>query len=227
MKNKILILLLLILSFSSQSQNHEVGVFAGGSNFIGDVGSTTYINPNSPAIGLIYKWNKTKRYSWRFSIIQTTLKGNDADSNLDSRKQRNLSFENSITEASAGLEYDFFVFNLYKFPVFYTPYVYTGVCYFGADNLYVKDKKYYSTGRSNSYAIPIILGIKMKITEQLVLGIESGARYTFANDLDGSTAKDEQYKYLKFGNTNTRDWYMLSGLTLTYTFGKNACLCLE
>jgi hypothetical protein len=40
------------------AQIHEIGVFLGGSNYVGDVGSTTYIAPNEPAFGILYKWNK-------------------------------------------------------------------------------------------------------------------------------------------------------------------------
>jgi len=32
----------------------------GGSNFIGDVGATNYISPNSPTLGLIYKFKIIK-----------------------------------------------------------------------------------------------------------------------------------------------------------------------
>ncbi len=39
---------------STNAQIHEVGVFIGGSNFIGDVGPTTYVSPNEPAFGLLY-----------------------------------------------------------------------------------------------------------------------------------------------------------------------------
>jgi hypothetical protein len=30
--------------------------------------------------------------------------------------------------------------------------------------------------------------------------------------------------YLKFGNINNNDWYVFSGLTLTYTFGENPAI---
>ena len=36
----------------SQAQIFEIGVFAGGSNFIGDVGATNYISPNQFANGI-------------------------------------------------------------------------------------------------------------------------------------------------------------------------------
>jgi hypothetical protein len=35
---------------ATHAQIHEVGVFLGGSNYIGDIGPTTYISPNEPAI---------------------------------------------------------------------------------------------------------------------------------------------------------------------------------
>ena len=63
-----------------QSQIYEVGVFAGGSNFIGDVGATTYIAPNSLAIGGYLKWNRSPRHSWRLSVIYTDLEGIDSKS---------------------------------------------------------------------------------------------------------------------------------------------------
>jgi hypothetical protein len=30
--------------------------------------------------------------------------------------------------------------------------------------------------------------------------------------------------YLKFGNINNNDWYVFSGLTLTYTFGEKPAI---
>ena len=47
------------ISALSFSQIYEIGGFIGGSNFIGDVGSTTYINPNEPAFGGVIKWNRS------------------------------------------------------------------------------------------------------------------------------------------------------------------------
>ena len=47
MKHKqisILLFLIFILN-SGYSQNNEIGIFFGGTNYIGDVGPTTYINP--------------------------------------------------------------------------------------------------------------------------------------------------------------------------------------
>ena len=66
-----------LVAFSLQSclsQFHEVGVFLGGSNYIGDVGTDRYLDPNALAYGLIYKWNVTDRYSLRGGFTLTNLR---------------------------------------------------------------------------------------------------------------------------------------------------------
>jgi hypothetical protein len=227
MKKTAYILTFFFLFQMTNAQIHEIGVFAGGSNFIGDVGSTQYINPSKPALGILYKWNRNPRYSWRFSAIQSTLEGVDASSDLSSRKQRNFTFQNAITEFSAGFEFNWFDFNQHKSGFISTPYLYTGLSYFLTDDLYVLNKKYISDGNSGAIAIPIIGGFKTKIADNFVLGLEAGARYTFSDDIDGSLPKNSSLESLKFGNTNSKDWYVFTGLTLTYTFGNKPCYCKE
>src|SRR5690554_1193415 len=112
------------------AQIHEVGIFVGGSNFVGDVGKEKYISPNSLALGGIYKWNKSTRHSWRFSIMHSNLKINDAKASSSARQQRDYALENKVTELSAGLEFNFFEFNLHELGFKITPYVHTGISYF-------------------------------------------------------------------------------------------------
>lgn len=207
------------------AQIHEVGVFLGGSNYIGDVGPTTYILPNEPAIGLLYKWNKSPRHGYRFSYMQTKIASNDIDSNEPSRNQRGYRFENSIKELSLGLEFNFFDFNLHDGKRKISPYVFSGLSYFRRDELYVlsgETKKEKSTG---SIAIPMIIGVKSNITPRFILAFELGARYTFTDNLDGSNPNNENLKLLRFGNINNSDWYVFTGITLTYTYGNKPCYC--
>ena len=70
------------------SQIYEVGVFTGGSNFIGDVGSTTFISPEKFTFGGLLRWNRSPRHSYRFSVIYSTIHGNDKLSSDPRRKQR-------------------------------------------------------------------------------------------------------------------------------------------
>ena len=208
----------------TQAQIHEIGVFLGGSNYIGDVGPTTYIAPKEPAFGLLYKWNKSPRHSYRFSYTQSEITSNDLNSKETSRNQRGYRFENDLKEVSLGLEFNFFDFNLHESSTKITPYVASGLNYFLAKYTLTNAKADLTvagrTERRKSIAIPMIVGIKSKITPSFVLALETGARYTLTDNIDGSFNQD-------FGNINNNDWYVFSGVTLTYTFGDKACYCAE
>ena len=224
--NKIFNLLLCLFPFiAAQAQIHEIGVFIGGSNFIGDVGSTTYVSPNKPAFGLLYKWNKSPRHSYRFSYTQSKIAANDTDSKEVSRNQRGYRFENSVKEVSLGLEFNFFDFNLHDMKPKITPYFHSGISYLRHDELYVVSGQTKKEERSGSFAIPFNLGIKSNISRSFIIAAEVGARYTFTDNLDGSNPKNENLKPLQFGNINNNDWYVFSGVTLTYTFGNKPCYC--
>ena len=209
---------------ATQAQIHEIGVFLGGSNYIGDVGPTTYIAPNKPAFGLLYKWNKSPRHSYRFSYTQSEITSNDLDSKEASRNQRGYRFENDLKEVSLGLEFNFFDFNLHESSTKITPYVASGLSYFLTKYTLTNTNTGLSvegrTERRKSIAIPMIVGIKSNITPSFVLALETGARYTLTDNIDGSFNQN-------FGNINNNDWYVFSGVTLTYTFGKKPCYCAE
>ena len=212
---------------STEAQIHEIGVFLGGSNFIGDVGSTTYIAPNKPAFGLLYKWNRSQRHSWRFSYTQSTIASDDADSEMDSRIERNYRFKNSIKELTAGLEFDFFNFDLHDSKPQFTPYVFTGLSYLAYDGLYFENGGPNKEKTYRTFAIPMTVGVKGRIFQNFVIGFEVAARATFKDDLDGSSPTNDDFSNLKFGNLTSKDWYMFTGLTLTYTFGEKPCFCAD
>lgn len=226
--NKIFNLLLCLFPFLAiNAQIHEIGVFLGGSNYIGDVGPTTYISPNKPAWGVLYKWNKSPRHAYRFSYTQSKIASNDLNSKEAGRNQRGYRFENSIKEVSLGLEFNFFDFDLHDMKNKITPYVYSGISYFRYNELYVVSGETRKDKSSGSLAIPINLGIKSNITPNFILALEVGARYALTDNLDGSNPKNENLKPFRFGNLNNNDWYVFSGLTLSYTFGNKPCYCAQ
>ncbi|WP_439151899.1 DUF6089 family protein [Winogradskyella sp.] len=222
--------LILINIFTIQmidAQIYEVGIFAGGSNFIGDVGATNYISPNQPAIGGIFKWNRSARHSFRASVIFSEIEGLDSKSDDPRRQQRDYSFSNSLLEISAGMEFTFMEFDLHTVGIKGTPYLYSGITFTKHDNYYFSNTGVLTSEDTSSwaYGIPMVLGYKTNITNHLVLAAEIGARYTFSDELDGSVPEAKSLEPLSFGNTNSNDWYVFSGFTLTYTFGRRPCYC--
>lgn len=222
---RLIVLFFLMNVFIFQAQINEIGVFVGGSNYVGDVGATNYVKPNELAFGILYKWNKTPRHSYRISYTQSTISGSDAQSDDKRRQKRDYSFENEIKDITAGLEFNFLDFNLHEFGMKTTPYVFIGASYLRYNELRYVGKEARTDKGSNTFAVPMTVGIKSKIARSLVLAAEVGARYTFTDNLDGSNPKNEAYKNQKFGNINSNDWYIFSGFTLTYTFGEKPCYC--
>lgn len=222
-----IILLSIFFIPNSNAQIYEVGVFAGGSNFIGDVGATDYISPNSPAFGGIFKWNRSPRHSWRLSVIFTELEGVDADSDDLRRVERGYEFKNNLLEISAGMEFTFFDFNLHGMGNKSTPYLYTGITAAKHDNYFFDTNGILTSEDASSwaYGIPIVLGFKTTVGYSFILAAEIGARYTFTDEIDGSVPDAKSRAPLSFGNINSNDWYVFTGLTLTYTFGERPCYC--
>ncbi|MDW5287357.1 DUF6089 family protein [Formosa sp. PL04] len=210
MKYIIVLIINLFCLQLSYSQIHEFGVFIGGSSLIGDV-SEPQITPNQLALGGLYKWNKTSRYSWRISGIISEFQTTEDKASK------------TVGEISAGLEFNFFEFDLHHSGITQTPYLYTGL-----STIMYKDE---SLNNKLALGIPITFGYKFRISQSFILGAEIGARYTFTDNLDGSnyidnTNPDAPIDY-SFGNLNNNDWYVFTGITVTYTFGRNPCYCIN
>ena len=200
---------------TAASQAHEIGVFLGGSNPISDVGQTYYVLPNKLAFGGLYKWNFHDRLALRVQATKTDLSANDAQSDVVGKQNRQFSFTNNLVEMSAGVEYNFLKFDMHKpldKPI--TPYVFTGISYIEYDDLYFSSLVMHPQSaqttlrRNGTWAIPFTLGIKAKVSVYFVVAAEVGTRFTFTNNLDGSSPS---YGASAFGNVTSKDFYTFSG----------------
>ncbi len=228
MKYLATVFLTLSAVYFAHSQTYEIGGMIGGANYIGDVGNTTYINPNSFAVGGIAKWNRSARHSFRASVLVAKIKGDDTKSSNSRRKERGYYFENTVREISAGIEYTFWEFNVHSQRSISTPYLYTGLTYFWYDALSKRGNDIITDyDGASTVAIPMVVGFKANMGQNAMIGFEIGARYTFTDDLDGSNPVKglADQDDLKFGNTNSDDWYVFTGITVTFAFGRKPCYC--
>ena len=214
MKKYIIILTIFIFSSATTlAQINELGVFLGGSNYIGDIGSTNYIYPNNYAVGGIYKWNMHPRYSLRATYTYAKISGDDAKSGNSFRKYRGLTFSNSIHEVAAGIEFHFFKYNLSKIGYTNTPYI---IVEAAVSNYDTRDK-----GRTFNYTMPFGLGYKTRLANNVGIAFETSFRYTFKDDIDGYPYVDQNDNII--GNSNGNDWYVFTGITIVYAFGREGC----
>ena len=239
-------ILLSIILFSTElkSQDNEIGFFFGGTNYIGDVGPTTYINPFpnyninediedtfSSVVGIFYRKNISNRFAlkagFNFGIIQSS---DFWMGSSDYRVQRGKYFKNKIQEFHLGLDFNFLEFETSSNNFEFTPYIHTGLSLIRFDALHypigINEAQAY--GKDNDLALPITVGIKMKPLNSFVVGLEISAKHSFTENLDGSYPEFDDsslYSQRPFGSNLSQDWYVYSGITLTYLFGNYECDC--
>ena len=198
---KIIIASFILLPLSGFSQGSELGIFGGGSYYHGE------LNPDKPfwltksAYGLVYRYNFNPRYAFKANILRGTIEGNDAQSSNLFRKQRNLSFQSIIYEASAQIEFNFLPYAIGERTMFFSPYAFVGVGAFKfnpkaeldgtwhslqplgteAQGTAFSSKKRYSLIQ---FAMPFGLGAKLNLTRKFGLALEWGLRKTSTDYID-------------------------------------------
>ena len=201
------------------SQIHELGFFVGGANYIGDIGRTTYINPNDFSGGLIYKYNLNPRVALRGTYSHINISADDENSNNEFRNPRGYKFSNDIKEFALGIEFNFFEYNTRDIKTSYTPYILAKLSYFYYKTIEEQSTTSAIFENNSSFSLPVGLGFKGRLTNHLAYAIESGVRFTFVDDLDDTAQGVVDSSYNGYGN----DFYVFTGVSLVYTFGRPAC----
>ncbi|QTE22257.1 DUF6089 family protein [Polaribacter cellanae] len=220
MKNSILFIVFVSFSSILLGQVYEIGVSVGGSNYVGDIGRTNYIYPNRPAGAVFFKYNWNPRMALRATYSYLPIQGDDVNADTDFKQNRELNFKNTIHELAAGMEYNFYEFDMSSKDKTWTPYILVELAAFRYKSAQAEPQpgEYVFTNKT-SYAVPIGVGFKSKLYDALAFSVEAKFRYTFVDDLDYSTPSIPS---LNFGGTGN-DWYMFTGFSLIYTFGRPAC----
>jgi hypothetical protein len=242
----------------------QVNVLGGFSNYIGDLQSKTYTTQQAHGaftVGLQYDLNA--HFSIRGNASYGKVGASDAYSSKPDVRARNLSFQTKIYEGNFLLEYNLLDLDEHKF----TPYAFAGVGIFHFNpfaydslghKLYLRqlstegeglsaypNRKPYNLIQMN---IPFGGGIKMRVTDNVVIAYEIGLRKLFTDYLDdvsttyvdratllaakGPDAVKMAYRGGELkggagypvagtprGKSSTKDWYYLSGIRVIIGFG--------
>jgi len=199
----ILFALGLLLPFCMQAQkHHEIGVFAGVSNYYGDLQDKIFPNEGyCPNAGIIYKYFMNPRVGLRFGANYTKLTAADSLSDILIKKRRNLRFETQLVELHAAIELNLFAVEIDRVKV--SPFIYGGLGVFyynpytdglSGEKVYLRplstegqglsmypDRKYYSLV---NMAFPFGGGVKFFVGKALMITTEIGFRYTATDYLD-------------------------------------------
>jgi len=228
MKKYIILFLLTCFTSLSFSQIHEVGFFAGGANYIGDIGKENYLIPNKGGFGFIYKYNLNPRMALRATFTYLDIYGDDLKSDNSFRKNRGINVSNSIHEFATGIEFNFFDYNINDPKTSFTPYILAQLAIFNYKSLSNNFSEITSDVDFNdniafdnkaSFTMPVGIGIKGRLSQNLAYGLETAVRFTFIDDLDYTTSKIPSLDFEGNGN----DHYIFTSFSLVYSFGRPPC----
>lgn len=220
MKKSIFLFFFIAFGINLNAQVYEIGVFLGGSNYVGDIGRTNYVYPNSLAGAVFFKYNYNPRIAFRGTYSYLPIQGNDLVADTDFRVNRGLNFKNTINELALGLEYNFYEYNIAEQGKTWTPYILVELAAFSYQTAVTEPVPFqYQYQNKTSFTVPVGIGFKSKLYQNLAFALETKIRYTSEDDLDYTTTNIQN---LNFGGTGN-DWYMFTGVSFIYTFGRPPC----
>ncbi|MEM8906873.1 MAG: DUF6089 family protein [Bacteroidota bacterium] len=212
---RLLIFFALCLPFFATAQSLEVGLLFGASGYQGDLSPSNNRLGNfsdlGGSFGIFGRYSPNRLWSYRVGLTYGVVSADDANSESESRRRRNLNFRSRILELSAVGEFNFLGRDRR-----FSPYVFGGVALFnfnpqaefqgqrvdlqplgtegqGMDNF---PGRYSRTQLS----IPLGLGFNFAINDRLKLGVETGLRKTFTDYLDDVSGEYINYNELLQGN---------------------------
>ncbi len=191
--------LILSLTFSaklSAQRTLELGIFGGGSYYIGDLNPALHFNMTQPAYGGLVRYNFNSRLALKLSYSRGEVKGNDTKTKAV--YNRDLSFLTIINDVSLTGEFNFLKYYTGSKRNYFTPYIMGGASlfFYNPKSLGGVDLRTIGTEGQNigfdgrtpyktySFALTFGFGFKYSLTERLGLGFEWGMRKAFTDYID-------------------------------------------
>lgn len=205
LKHKIQVILLatmLCSAFRSYSQDVEIGVFGGGSYYIGELNPDRHFFFTKPAFGVNARFNVDDRWSVKLGGYRGTLSGDDAIRKTN--ELRNLRFTTTLTEFSAVAELNYMEYFIGSSNHYFTPYLYAGPALFHFNpkaeymgnmiSLHDVGTEGQTIGQGKKYnlfgfAAVFGFGVKYSIGSRLGFTLDWGMRKAFTDFLDDVSGK--------------------------------------
>ena len=252
--------------FTVFGQSLELGLLLGGSNYHGDLASTELkVIPKQTdfAYGGFLRYHLNESFAIRLQILQTELKADDANSSFTTLIQRNLRFFSPLTDASLRFEwYPFAASSQYQQT--FLPYFALGASFFKFNPQALYNGRFFELRplRTEGQGLPSFpertiyqlysgsvlssIGFKILVNDDITIGIDFSAHYTFTDYLDDVSTTYADYNELaqfvsvqaadiafqvddffgveqtsplpgtNRGNPNVNDWFLIGGITLSY-----------
>ena len=228
-----ILVLIVIFSYTLNAQKtYDVGLYLGGTGYVGEIGNKSFFAPNRGFFGVLGKLNFNDKIAVRGSFVYMQLHGDDRDADDGYRgfgrgKSLFYSFENRNIEGTIALEYTpFQLFSNSSLPV--SPYLQAGFSVLYGDELYYplsagnEDVVAIDYGNQTKTAIPLGVGLKAFVSPKIQVGIEYVVHLSSTDNLDGTEPEPDVLAPNRMSYFQKNDIYNYLGLTLTYRLGKGS-----
>lgn len=180
----------------ASAQTLELGLFGGGSYYLGELNTAMHFVETQPAYGLVARFNLNERWAVRGSFSRGMVKSDD--SRFASIPDQGLNFESTINDVSVVAEFNFWEYFTGSKRNYFTPYIFGGIGFFtfnpksydgvALQPLGTEGQNENFDGRDpyNKWgvSIPFGFGFKYSLSERFGMGIEWGMRKTFTDYID-------------------------------------------
>ena len=174
---------------------HELGFFAGGSYYLGDLNPLAHFKGSQPASGAYYRMALSHRYALRTAFSYGTLFADDALSTEPFQTERNLRFEAPLYELALTGEFNFVDYRIGHKTDRFSFFIFSGIAgyYFQPraviNNQRVALNELKTEGQASAYSnkgfsIPFGVGLKFNFGQRAGIALEWGLRKTFNDYLD-------------------------------------------
>ena len=192
-KTLLAIILSSFFAGKSSAQVWEVGLQAGGAGYMGDLNPTNPLKISGLSFGGFVKANFDPNWALSFNYNNGKIKADDAKSDNEQFRQRNLSFSSSLNEVSLLVDFNFFDYFSGGGYARFSPYLYTGVgaVLFNPKTKYQGDvyelALYQTEGveyKKMALSIPFGFGIKYNFKNNWTVMSNIGYRNAYTDYLD-------------------------------------------
>lgn len=202
MRSKLLYILALFIGFSAIGQTtkrnfrqRELGIFLGGSYYIGDINPIKHFAFVKPAAGLFFRYTTNYRYAFRFGFNYGSLTASDSKSSNPDQLLRNTNFRTKLYELHAISEFNFVEYRIGHNKHYFTMFIFAGLSGFhfkpeGDVGLGWQELQPLRTeGQKKPYrlyqiSVPFGVGFKYNLWDFMGIGLEWGPRKTFTDYID-------------------------------------------
>jgi hypothetical protein len=189
-------LVMVLIALPASSQTLELGLFGGGSYYLGELNPGLHFSGTQLSYGALARLNLNKRWAFRFSYYRGKLQSDDTKNAFI--PNNGLNFQSVINDFSLVAEFNFLEYFTGSKKTYITPYIFAGIGFFTFNPksldgvvlqpLGTEGQNVGFDGRSpyNKWGLsfPFGIGIKYSLSERFGLGVEWGMRKTFTDYID-------------------------------------------